>query len=533
MFDLLIRGGRVLDGTGNPWFLADVGVRGGRLAVLRGDTSRLTASRTVAAAGAVVCPGFVDLHAHAGLLALREPQRGPAVLQGVTTELIGLDGISYAPLPSTETVALLAELGAGLDGPPPSGLEWTSVAEYLHLLGKGAGCNEALLVGNAPLRLSALGWDDRAPSAQELGRMAELLRQAMQEGARGLSSGLTYPPSSYASWGELVELCRVVREQGGVYVTHLRAAPGTGVEDAVREAIAVGGASGVEVHISNLHVPRTAEARRVLTLVDNARARGVDLTFDVSPYPYTNGPLAAFLPSWVFRGGPREAMKRLHRREDRRSIAADPHLASQDFSRVLLSGFTRSRYRGLEGASLAAIAQALGRPVVETLCQLLSTERLGLSYVGVGSDSTALRQLLRHPAAMVASGGLVAGQRPGPRAYGTFPMVLGELCREEQLLGLPEAVRKMTSLPAQRLGLTDRGLVKDGYAADLVVFDPGRVRAPATLGAPSAPPEGIDYVLVNGELVVDGGRRTAALPGRVLRGACAESAEGSTPTPPQ
>ena len=236
------------------------------------------------------------------------------------------------------------------------------------------------------------------------------------------------------------------------------------------------------------------------------------------PTPYTNGPLAAFLPSWVLRGGPREAMKRLHRQEDRRSIAADPNLARQDFSQVLVTRFARSRYRGLEGASLAAIAQALGRPVVETLCQLLSAEHLGLSYVGLGSDPTALRQLLRHPASMVASGGLVAAQRPGPRAYGTFPMVLGELCREERLLALPEAVRKMTSLPAQRLGLADRGLVKDGYAADLVVFDPERVRSGASLGAPQASPDGIDYVLVNGELVVDRGRRTAALPGRALRG---------------
>ena len=526
MFDLLIRGGRVLDGTGNAWFRGDVGVRGGRLTVLRGDISRLTASRTLDATEAVVCPGFIDLHAHAGLLALREPRRDPAVLQGVTTELTGLDGISYAPLPSAEAVALLADLGAGLDGPPPSDVKWASVAEYLQLLGRGAGCNQAMVVGNAPLRLSALGWDDRAPSARELGRMAELLRRAMREGALGLSSGLTYAPSSYASWGELLELCRVVRQQGGLYVTHLRAAPGARVEDSVREAVAVGGASGAAVHVSNLHVPRAAEARPVLALVDGARARGVDLTFDVSPYPYTNGPLAAFLPPWVFRGGPREAMRRLNRQEDRRSIAVDPHLASQDFSRVLVTGFARSRHRGLEGASLAAIAQAMGRPVVETLCQLLSAERLGLSYVGIGSDSTALRTLLRHPAAMVASGGLAAGERSGPRAHGAFPMVLGELCREERLLGLPEAVRKMASLPAQRLGLTDRGLVKDGYAADLVVFNPERVRSRASLSAPHASPDGIDYVLVNGELVVDGGRRTAALPGRVLRGAYAAGAVG-------
>ena len=329
MFDVLIRGGRVVDGTGNAWFRADVGVREGRLVVLRGDTSSLTATRTIDARGAVVCPGFVDLHAHAGLLALREPRRDPAVLQGITTELVGLDGISYAPLPSAEAVALLAEMGAGLDGTPPSGLKWASVAEYLQLLDRGVGCNEALVVGNAPLRISAVGWDDRAPSAGELGRMGELLRQGIEEGALGLSSGLTYPPSSYASWGELLELCRVVRSQGGLYVTHLRAA--RNAEDAVREAIAVGGASGVAVHISNLHVPWAAEARRVLALVDSARARGVDLTFDVSPYPYTNGPLAAFLPSWVFLGGPRVAIKRLHRQEDRRHIAADPNLAQQDF----------------------------------------------------------------------------------------------------------------------------------------------------------------------------------------------------------
>ena len=531
VFDLLIRGGRVVDGTGNPWFRADVGVRGGRLTLLRGDTAGLAAARIIDATGAVVCPGFVDLHAHAGLLALREPRRDPAVLQGVTTELTGLDGMSYAPLPSAEDAALLAEFGAGLDGPCPSGVKWASVAEYLQLLDRGVGCNEAMVVGNAPLRLSTIGWDDRAPTAGESGRMADLLRQGMREGAFGLSSGLTYPPSSYASWGELLELCRAVQSQGGLYATHLRAAPGAGIEGSVREAIAVGRASGVAVHVSNLHAPRAAEARRVLALVDGARARGVDLTFDVSPYPYANGPLIAFLPPWVFRGGPREAMKRLHRQQDRRRIAADPHLAQQDFSRVLVTGFNRSRYRGLEGASLAAIAQAMGRPVVEVLCQLLSAEHLGLSYVSLGTDPAALRQLLRHPAAIVASGGLATGERTGPRAHGTFPTVLGELCREERLLALPEAVRKMTSLPAQRLGLADRGVLKDGCAADIVVFDPLRVRSRASLAVPHAAPEGIDYVAVNGALVVDGGRRTAALPGRVLRRAASAGTGTPSPTP--
>ena len=516
MYQLLIRGGRVLDGTGNPWMTADVGVQGGRINLLRGDTSRVEASRVIDATGYIVCPGFIDMHSHSGLVALHDPPPEAKARQGVTTELIGVDGRSSAPFLNPQDFDLFMDLNAGLDGRPPTGVRWGSVAECLEALERHSTSNVALVIGNGTLRTAAMGWEERRPTADEARRMGELLRDGMRQGAFGLSTGLTYPPGSYADTQEVVGLCRIIQQEGGVYVTHPRYTLGDRLLEPYREAMEIGRQSGVPVHISHLHSPHAGGARRLLGLVDDARQEGLDVTFDSYPYPYTSAPLTALLPQWTHEGGPQAMLRRLRSKEERGRMAQDSDVAGRDFSLYLLTNFTKARYRSFEGRSLAAVAQTLGRSVVDALCELLVAEGLGLSYVGLGGNPVNIHQLYRHPAHMVSSGGLLLGARPNPRSYGSYPMVLGDFCREERVLELPEAVRKMTSLPAQRLGLRDRGLLQDGYAADLVLFDPLRVASHATLERPREYPEGIDYVIVNGVVVVDGSRFTGALPGRAL-----------------
>jgi N-acyl-D-amino-acid deacylase len=516
MYDLLIRGGRVLDGTGNPWFAADLAVDAGRIKLLRGNTQRVEAARTINAEGYIICPGFIDVHSHSGLIALQHPSSEAKVRQGVTTELVGVDGLSYAPFPSARDFQLFAELNAGLDGRPPPGVVWSSVGEYLEALDGHTIGNMACLIGNTALRIATVGWENRRPTAQELDRMGALLRQGMQEGAFGLSTGLTYPPGSYADTDELVELSRVVRDEGGIYVTHVRYTRGDRFLDPYREAVETGRRSGAPVHISHLHSPISGAAQRLLALIDAARDEGLDVTYDSYPYPYTSSRLVALIPEWAHEGGPDQLLDRLRSKTHRTRLPQDPELAGRDFSQLLLTNFSRPHYAPLEGRSLATAAEALGRSGVDALCELLVAEKLGLSYVGLGGNPVNIRRFFQHPAHMVSTDGLLLGQHPNPRSYGSYPLILGDFCREEGVLELAEAVRKMTSFPAQRLGLQDRGVLRDGYPADLVLFSPQRVRPRATLETPRAYPEGIDYVIVNGVLVIDGGAYTGASPGQVL-----------------
>jgi N-acyl-D-amino-acid deacylase len=516
-YSLLIRGGRVIDGTGNPWFAADIAVRDGRIKLLRGNTTQVRADRVIDATGFVVCPGFIDVHSHSGLIAMQDPPNEAKVRQGVTTELVGVDGLSYAPFPSAADFSLFAELNAGLDGHPPPGHPWSSVAGYLDALEGRTLCNVACLIGNSALRIATTGWEDRGPTSDEARRMQELLRTGMREGAFGLSTGLTYPPGSYADLDEIAALCRTVSEEGGVYVTHVRYTLGDRFLDPYLEAIEVGRRSGAPVHISHLHSPRPGGARRLLALVDQALDAKLDVTFDSYPYPYSSSRLVALVPEWAHEGGARELMKRLRSKSQRAEMAEDPVFAARDPSFFLVTNFTRKNFLAYDGWSLGAIAEALHRSTMDTLCHLLVEERLGLSYVGLGGNPVNIRQFYQHPAHMVGSDALLLGRWPNPRSHGTYPMVLGQLCKDEVVLTLPEAVRKMTSFPAQRLGLRDRGVLRDGLVADLAIFDPHRVQSRASLESPLAYPEGIDYVIVNGELVIDGGVYTGARPGRALR----------------
>ena len=519
MLDVLIRGGLVIDGTGNPGFYAGIGIEGERVRVLRGSLDGVAAARTVDATGRVVCPGFIDMHAHSGLVLLAEARHEPKVRQGVTTEVIGIDGCSYAPFHHAEDLARFVEVNAGLDGCPPLPGRWSTVEQYLDLFSERASVNVVYLVGNSPLRIAAVGWDDRPITPAELANQRALLRTAMEEGAWGFSTGLDYPPGSYADTAELVALGQEAGRLGGLYHTHVRYSLGDRFLDPFREALEIGARGGLPCHIPHFYQRTTAPggARRMLVLVEGARESGQDVTFDGYPYAYSSTRLNILVPQWAFDGGPERLRAVLADPGQRARLKRDMAPRAASWHEMWVTHFKRPEHHRFEGRSLAEVAELRGQDVVDAICDLLLAEDQQVSFVSAGANLATLPRFVTHPLYMVGSDAVLIGEYPSPRTYGCFPIILGEFVREERWLSLPDAIRKMTSFPAQRLGLPDRGLLRDGFKADVVVFDPGTVRAPATRREPKQFPVGIDHVLVNGRVVVEQGQHTGTLAGRALR----------------
>jgi N-acyl-D-amino-acid deacylase len=521
MFDILIAGGQVIDGSGNVGFPASVGSAGDTDAILRGDVSEVVAARTIDASGRIVCPGFIDMHAHSGLVILAEPDHVPKVHQGVTTEVIGVDGNSYAPFRSEADRLDFITLNSGLDGNPPlDGTRWATVAQYLDLFDQRVAVNICYLVGNAPLRIAAIGWDDRPARPDEQDDMRSLLREALEEGAWGMSTGLDYPPGSYADTAELVDLSSVAARFGGIYHSHVRYRLGDRFLDPYREAIDIGRRSGVAAHITHFYqrLGTPGSATQLLNLVEQARdEEALDVTFDSYPSIYSSTRLLIMFPDWVHAGGPRRIPDRLRDPAARERLRTEVVPRGQTWQDLWLTHFKHPRNHVYEGCSIAEVAALRNQHPVDALCDLLIEEDLQTSYVSHGGDGGSLGRFVAHPLSMVGSDAVLIGEFPSPRTYGCFPIILGKFARDENLLSLPQAIRKMTSFPAQRLGLRQRGLLRDGFKADVVVFDPRTVGSPVTRSRPKQLPTGIDYVLVNGQVVVDAGHHTGALAGRALR----------------
>jgi N-acyl-D-amino-acid deacylase len=473
----------------------------------------------------VVAPGFIDLHSHSGLWLLHEPLHEPKVRQGVTTEVIGVDGLSYAPLTRPDDLAALVQMNAGLDGRPDVALDWDTVASYLGRFDGTVAVNVALLIGNSALRICALGWDDVPAGETALADMRAMLREGMAEGAFGLSSGLDYPPGSYATTEELADLTMAAARDGGFYHTHVRYELGDRYLDPFREALAIGEMGHGPVHLTHFYHRQNYPGgyEPMLALVDDARTAGRDVTFDTYPSEWASTRLLIQLPQWVQSGGPAALKERLadgatrQRLHDEMARQDPVHGAPRSWADVRLGAFATAANERWEGRTVAEASAELGRDPVDVVCDLLLAEDLRLNQVTPGPWSETLPHFVAHPAGMVGTDSTFIGLKPSPRTYGSYPRVLGQFVRDERRLSLEEAVRKMTSGPAARLGLRDRGLLRDGYVADVVVFDPERVRANATYDDPRRYSDGIEHVLVDGVPVVDGGRHTGALPGRALR----------------
>lgn len=527
----LLRGGTVVDGTGGPRYAADVLVAGDRIAAI-GDGAGTGADRVVDVRGMVVAPGFVDMHAHSDLRLLTEPPHLAKISQGVTTEVLGQDGLSYAPV-DDDVLAVLRRKIAGWNGDPgPELFTWRGVAGYLDRLDEGIAGNAAYLVPHGTVRALVCGWDDRPATPEEIAGMQDLVRTGMGEGAVGLSAGLTYTPGMYADGGELVALCRTVGELGGFLAPHHRSY-GAGALDAYAEMIDVADRSGCALHLSHATLnfgPNRGRAGELIAMLDAAIARGTDVTLDTYPYLPGATTLSAILPSWSQSGGHEATLDRLRDPDTLSRIRADLEVHGSDgchgvvaeWDTIEISGVTNPELAGHVGRTIAEIAGP--DDPFATCVDILLRDDLGTGILQHVGHEENVRAIMQHPRHTGGSDGLLVGAKPHPRAWGTFPRYLGHYCRELGLFSLEECVAHLTGRAAARLRLADRGLVRTGHAADLVVFDPDTVTDTATFAEPAQQAAGIPYVLVNGVLAIDGGERTGALAGRALR----RRADGST-----
>ncbi len=517
MLDLIIRGGRILDGTGNSSSFGDVGIRGDRIVAI-GKLEQADAAKVIEAQGRVVCPGFIDMHSHSDLMLLKEPRHEPKVMQGVTTELLGLDGLSYAPL-SKANLQQVRRYIAGLDGNPDISWDWSSVSDFLSRFDRQAAVNVAYLLPHIALRLEVMGWADRAASAEEMARMRELMAEGMRQGAVGFSTGLDYFPARHSTTEELAEICKVVAQYGGISAWHMRTRD-LGLIQAIKEVLWVGEQTGVPVHISHFKTAgqeNFGKSVEMLTLIDEARARGIDVTFDSYPYLAGSTVLFWFLPPWAQEGGPDAILERLGQNKVREKICSELKSASYNWDDIYLTSVCSEQNRGYVGKNVVEAASIADKEIPDFICDLLLQEELAVSQLQIAGNEEDARTIMKHPCNMASTDGLLIGDKPHPRGWGTFPRYLGVYSRELGILSLEETIRQMTSAPAQRLGLSNRGLVKEGSMADLVVFDPQTIIDKATYAEPKQFPVGIDYVLVNGEVVVANGKHTGALPGRALQ----------------
>ncbi len=450
------------------------------------------------------------------------PRHEPKVRQGVTTEIVGVDGNGFAPFDRKEDLDAFVRLDSGLDGRPDIAYDWRSVADYLGAFDGTVSVNIGTLVGNSVLRIEALGWDDVPADDRAIDRMRSILRDAMAEGAVGLSSGLDYPPGSFATTEELAALTRTAGELGGLYHTHVRYPLGDRFLDPFKEAIDIGRRAEAPSHITHFYHRQTHPGGpdQLLGLVDDARAEGLDVTFDTYPYEWSSTRLLIQLPHWVQAGGPDALKQRISERStrDRLRLEMGPaYTSAAGWADVRLGSFRRTELLRWESHTVADVMRETGTDAVDTICDLLLLEDLGVNQVTSGPWSESLPAFVQHPVGMVGTDSTFIGAKPSPRTYGSYPRILGQFVRDEHLLSLEEAIRKMTGAAADRLGFRQRGTIRDGNVADLVVFDPATVRSNATYDDPRRFPTGIDQVVVNGTVVVRDGEHTGATPGRGIR----------------
>lgn len=534
-YDILIRGGRVFDGSGGDWFSSDIGISDGRI-VSMGRLGDAKADRVIEAEGLAVSPGFIDTHSHTDVTIMLFPTSDSKVMQGVTTEVVGNCGLSLAPvmgdleLQRRYVAAFHPEIASRLPW------NWRSLGEYYRAVEElGTSVNLAPLIAAGNVRISVMGFENRPPTGGEMREMRGIVEEGMREGAFGLSTGLVYPPGIFTGTDEIIELAKAAARYGGIYSSHIRG-EGDTLLQSVLEAIEIGRRAGIPVQISHIKVMGRANwgmSGKILYEIERARGEGIDVNAD--QYPYTAGStvFSSILPPWAQEGGIQRLLERLRDPESRRRLRRDLESEIpgwQNWVKTLgwesfkMISFNRMENRRYLGKTIPEIASMMGKDPFETAMDLILTEDGGpMTVIFYGSEYD-VETYMKSPQVMVSTDAF--GSSPTgpidlglqhPRTYGTYPRILGRYVRERGLLTMGEAIRKMTSLPARKIGLMDRGLLRPGMWADIVVFDPFRIIDTATYEDPLRYPEGIRYVLVNGEVVVEEGRHTGKRPGKVLR----------------
>ena len=531
-FDVVITNGHIIDGTGSPWYSGDVGIREGRIAAI-GVLSAAPRKRTIDAKGRVVAPGFIDMLGQSETTILVDPRLPSKIYQGITTEVTG-EGGSAAPL-NEEIITNDRPAYQHYKINP----DWQTFRQYFaHLEKQGIGINLASYVGATQVRRMVLGDADVQPTAEQLEKMRSLVRDAMHDGAVGVSTSLEYAPAPYAKTAELIALAEEASKFGGIYATHMRS-EGDAVLESIDEAIRIGREAKIPVEIWHIKVAGKSNFGRMpdlLARINKARTEGSDISADTYAYTAWSNSMSAFVPPWAHDGGDAKMIERLKDPATRARIRKDMETPSKDWDNewdeitgpqdVTITLVQNPELKKFQGKRLSDIAKILNKDPMDTLFDLLIEDKGFTSVAVFGMSEPDVALALQQPWVAVdndSSGtspeGILGEEHPHPRAYGTFPRVLRKYVREEKKLTLEDAIRKFTALPAQRMRLTDRGVLKQGMYADVVVFDPETVRDVATFDDPNRLSEGMDFVMVNGTLVIENGKMTGALPGRVLRGA--------------
>jgi len=529
-YDVVIRNGRIVDGSGSPWYSGDIGIRQGRIARI-GNLTGAAAKLTIDARGMVVAPGFIDMLGQSELTILVNPHLPSKIYQGITTEITG-EGSSVAPV--NDAILQADRVDYEHYGIHP---DWRTFREYFARLEKqGMGINLASYVGATQVRRMVLGDDDRAPNADELARMKALVRQAMQEGAVGVSTSLQYAPAPYASTEELIALAAEAARFGGIYATHMRS-ESDAIIPALEEAIRIGREAHIPVEIWHLKTAGKANWGRmpeVVARIQQARDSGVDITADTYAYPAGFNTFSAIIPPWAHDGGDAKLIERLKDPAMRERIRREMESSSGHWDNewqeitgpesILVGAVQNPKLLPVQGKTIAQIAKLWGKDPIDTIFDLLIEDRAFTQVAMFTMSEPDIAVALEQPWVSIcndsqgtALDGLLGKEHPHPRAYGTFPRILSKYVREEKKLTLADAIRKFTALPAQRMRLTDRGVLKEGMWADVVIFDPETIRDRATFENPNQLSEGMRFVLVNGVPVIEEGKMTDALPGKALR----------------
>ncbi len=525
MFDLLILNAMIIDGTSSSWFYGDIGIDKDKISAI-GNLKRHKARRVIDAKGLFVSPGFIDIHSHSDFHAIVNYRCESKVRQGVTTEVVGNCGYSLAPL-----------LGEALQESRRSHLEsygieagWETVEEYLQVLEKSRpSINYATLVGHGTIRKSVMGYERREPTKEELAKMKRLLDQAMRDGAFGMSTGLIYSPGSFAKTEEIIQLCKVVAKRNGIYTTHMRS-ESEYLEESVLESIEIGEKSKVAVQISHHKAcgrKYFGKVNKTLQMIQQARSKGIDVTCDVYPYTATATDLDAILPDWVHEGGIQKLLERLTDKNTREKIKKqiDPvQKAMSGYENLYVTYTFTEKNKQFQGKSIAEISKILNKDPLDTAFDLIVEERSRVGMMRFAMDEEDVKKVISSPFSMIGSDGsalsvdgVLSHGHPHPRNFGTFPRVIARYVKELKTITLEQAIYKMTSFPARRIGLFDRGIIRPNMAADIVIFDFDRIQDTATYEEPKKYPQGIVYVIVNGEPVIFESEHTFARAGKILR----------------
>ncbi len=519
-YDILIKNGRIIDGSGNPWYNADIGIIEDKIDTIDDIDGR--AEKIIDANRMVVAPGFIDIHSHSDIPILVDYHAHSKIRQGVTTEVIGNCGNSAAPM--NEFVKEYRDRFARSRVPDDFQYDWETMVDYIEKVEmQGTSLNIAPMVGHGTIRMNVVGYENRSPTDSEMQEMKNLIKQSIKEGAWGMSTGLIYPPSVYAETEEIVELTKTVAEQGGIYFSHIRG-EGETLLDAVIEACEIGLQSNTPVQIAHFKSSgknNWGKIKIAHEILERYREKGVDVTFDQYPYIASSTNLTALFPHWTQEGGAEKLLERLKDHETRARIREELRLNYGWDNILVTSAKNNPEY---DGKNLKEIGEVMGKDPFNAVCDLLIMEDAQVPSVMFGMNEDDVEWAMKSSIGMIGSDGsaispegILGKGNPHPRLYGTFPRVLGYYVREKNVISLQEAVRKMTSAPSLRMGFKDRGFLREGLKADITIFDPQEIKDNATFIDPHQYPRGIGYVIVNGIVVIEKGNHKGNKPGKVLR----------------